>query len=80
MDIIIAKHAEERIRTYRLSKDDVKDAIEHPIFVVDGYGGRLIAHKHLNDYILRVIYEEYRGRAIVITVYPTKKGRYEGKR
>lgn len=56
MKIIIPPYAKERIKTYNLTENLVKDALKNPDETVRGYEERLIAHKLLNDHILRVVY------------------------
>ncbi|MDI6639700.1 MAG: hypothetical protein QMD78_02635 [Methanocellales archaeon] len=41
MKIIISDHAEERIKTYRLSKDLIIETIKKPDEVIKGYNKRL---------------------------------------
>ena len=76
MEIIISKHAKERVEIYKLTEEMVKDALKNPDEIVEGYEGQKIAHKLLNDHILRVIYIKDNKNTKVITVYPAKKGRY----
>ena len=76
MEIIISKHAKERVEIYKLTEEMVKDALKNPDEIVEGYEGQKIAHKLLNDPILRVIYIKDNKNTKVITVYPAKKGRY----
>jgi len=78
MKIIISDHAEERIKTYRLNKDLIIETIKKPDEVIKGYNKRLIAHKLLNKYVLRVVYEKHEDEIIVVTVYPVEKERYLG--
>ncbi len=76
MEIIIPIYAKERIKRYNLTEDVVKDALKHPDETVKGYEGRLIAHKLLNEHVLRVVYDKEDDKIEVITVYPAKKDRY----
>ncbi len=76
MKIDITEHAKERMEEYNVSEDLVKDTIHNPDSVVEGYGGRKIYQKKLNNYIVRVIVEENKEIKRVITVYKTKSGRY----
>jgi len=43
--------------------------------VVSGHHGRKIAHKFMNDRVLRVIYEE-EDTITIVTVYPARRERY----
>lgn len=80
MEIIIPNYAKERIKTYSLTEELVKDAIRNPDEIVKGYEGRLIAHKLLNEHILRVVYLKMEGSVKIITIYPAKKERYWRKK
>lgn len=70
------RETKERIKTYNLTEELVKDVIRNPDEIVKGYGGRLIAHKLLNEHILRVVYLKMVKIIKVVTVYPAKKERY----
>ncbi len=77
MDIIISKHAKERMDTYNITEKLVKGAIKDPDEVVEGYEGAIIANKLLNEeHILRVVYTKGRNKRKIITVYPARKKRY----
>ena len=76
VDIIISKHAKERIKTYDLIEKTVIESIKNPDHVSEGHSGTLIAHKSVNEHLLRIVYEKEENRIKVITVYPAKKGRY----
>ena len=79
MNIIFTKHAKERIKTYNLSDDIVKDAIQNPDEIAEGYEETIIAHKLLNKHLLRVVYVTENNIIKIITVYPSKKERYYKK-
>jgi len=76
VNIIIPKYAKERIKRYNLTEDLVKDVLRKPDEIVKGYERRLIAHKLLNEHMLRVVYLKIKDDLKVITVYPAKKERY----
>ena len=76
MDIIISKHAKERIKTYNLTEKIVTDAIKNPDEIIEGYSETIIAHKLLNEHVLRIVYAKEKDKIKVITVYPAKKERY----
>ena len=76
MDIIISKHAKERIKRYNLTEKAVVESIKNPDEVIEGHSGTLIAHKLLNEHLLRTVYEKEENKIKVITVYPAKKERY----
>ena len=37
MEIIISKHAKERVEIYKLTEEMVKDALKNPDEIVEGY-------------------------------------------
>lgn len=76
MKIIIPPYAQGRIKAYNLTEQLVKDAVRNPDEIVEGYEGRLIAHKLLDRHVLRVVYLKQKDDIKVITVYPAKKERY----
>lgn len=75
--IIITAHARERMEKYGLSEELIFDCLMNPALIIGGYDGRKIAQKLLNDYVLRVVYEETDGFYVVVTAYKTKRDRYE---
>lgn len=79
MKILISKHARARMKVYGFDEDTIFNAVEHPDEIVEGYAERLVAHKNLNHFILRVVYEKYGDTLVVVTVYPAEKGRYRGR-
>lgn len=76
MEIEITNHAKERMRTYDITENLVKDTVKNPDNITEGYGGRNIYQKKLNGYVLRVIVEENREMKRVITVYKARGERY----
>jgi len=54
--------AQRKAERRGIQKEEIEDAIVNPMQVVDGYGGRKVAHKRFfrdnKEYLLRVIYEE----------------------
>jgi hypothetical protein len=73
--IRISGHARRRMLRYGLGEDAVIGALRRPDRVVAGYRGRRIAHKLMNDYVLRVVYEDD-DVITVVTVYPSRRERY----
>ncbi len=55
----------------------IRETVESPEQVMEGYGGRNVAHrKYLKDekeYLLRVVYERQEETVIVITAYLTSQ-------
>lgn len=60
-----------------IGREWIEDAIKNPIQIVDGYGGRKVAHKKFfiddKEYLLRVVYEETEEKYIVVTAYLTSQ-------
>lgn len=71
----ISPHARSRMARYEVDEDFVIHALREPDHVVAGYRGRKIVHKFMNQYVLRVVYEED-DVMVVITVYPAERERY----
>lgn len=60
------------------SEEQVRRAVEEPDRVDAGWRGRLIAVKGFDaQHDLRVIYEAKGEVKVIITFYPTRRGRYE---
>jgi len=76
IEIVFTKHAEERMARYGIPRELVIEALENPDEVVPGYRGRLIAHKYLDSYVLRVVFEKQDDVIIVVTAYRARKERY----
>lgn len=77
MEIEITGHARDRMQTYNVSEEILKNSINYPDSIAEGYGNRRIYQKKLNGYTLRIIIEEEASKVRVITVYKAKSGRYE---
>lgn len=61
-----------------LNIEIMKDVVDHPQRIVEGYKGRKIAQKELDlDHVLRVVYEEHADEIVIITFYPGRKERYD---
>jgi len=61
-----------------LSRELIQDIVMKPEKVIEGYKGRKIAQKSFDpDHVLRVIYEEHTGEAVIITFYPGRRQRYD---
>ncbi len=67
--------AQRKAKRRGIQKEEIEDAVINPMQVVDGYGGRKVAHKKVfkdnKEYLLRVVYEETEERCMVITAYIT---------
>jgi len=75
-EIDISPDATERMRRYEISEQLVRRTVDHADQVSDTYEGRKIYQKRMDNHILRVIVEEYKGQRKIITVYPAKAERY----
>lgn len=55
----------------------IEETVRHPEQVVEGYGGRKVAHKKMvideKECLLRVIYEEIGDKYVVVTTYLTSQ-------
>jgi len=77
MEIEILHHANQRMQAYNVDEEMVEEAIRHPDREVPGYGGRQIAQKKLDGYVLRVVYEKQNHKTVVVTVYKARRERYQ---
>ena len=55
--IPLTNHLLDAAEDYNLEVKDVLYAVIFPDEVVRGHSGRFVAHKLLNDYLIRVVYE-----------------------
>ncbi len=77
MEIRILRHARQRMEAYNVDERMVIETIKKPDAEIPGYGGRTIAQKRLNGYVLRVVYEKEGSSKVVVTVYKARRERYE---
>jgi len=66
-------HALFKMKVRGISADEVIETIQNPDAVFPAKRGRTCAQKKHGDYWLRVIFEEERMRALVITTYMTRR-------
>lgn len=66
--ILLTNHLLDAAEDYNLEVKDVLYAVIFPDEVVRGHSGRFVAHKLLNDYLIRVVYYDG-GIPVVITLY-----------
>jgi len=65
---------------FKIEKEYIVNAVRSPDKVVKGSKGRLIAQKAYDEkHLIRVIYEVRGGNAVVVTLYPARRGRYESQ-
>lgn len=62
---------------YNVDQATVEETLQNPDSEVPGYGGRQIAQKKLDGYVLRVVYEKQNRKTIVVTVYKARREKYE---
>ena len=69
--------AERKYKRRGIKREWIADAVIDPTQIVDGYGGRKVAHKKVfvddKEYLLRVVYEESEEIYTVVTVYLTSQ-------
>ena len=67
--------AQKKMALRKIPESWVKETVADPEQVVDGYGGRRVAHRRVAmggaDRLLRVVYEETENALIVVTAYLT---------
>ena len=73
MDIIISEHAKERIKRYNLTEKIVTETIRNHDEIVKGYAETSIAHKSLNEHILRVVYAKEKEKIKLLHFIQPKK-------
>ena len=76
MDIKYTTYAESTLLDRKISKETIKGAILNPDEIVEGKNNRKIAHKIIENKLLRVIYEQDEKAYIVVTAYYTDPRRY----
>ena len=87
-NIEIIPIARKKLERKGISEEWIKETINGPDQMVDGYGGRSVAQKKYiigsKEYLLRVVYEEQEDLGVVITAYLTsqvmrywKEGKHE---
>ena len=81
--IIYGNHAEEKFEILRrhgfvVSKRQVRETLQRPEKVEEGFRGRKVAQRRITErHVLRVVYEERRREIRVVTFYPGRRSRYE---
>lgn len=77
MSILYLLYALKRMDEQGITQEMVRDVLERPDSIVDGYANRKIFQRKLNGHILRVIVENGAGIKRVVTVYAAEGTRYE---
>ena len=62
---------------YNVDEAIVEETLANPDSEVPGHGGRQIAQRKLDGYVLRVVHEEQDHTKFVITVYKARRERYD---
>ena len=74
-EIEIIPIAKKKSKRRGISEEWINETVNFPAQIVDGYGGRKVAHKKYlikeKEYLPRVVYEEKAGVNEVITAYLT---------
>ncbi len=76
LTILLTRHLLDAAKDYSLEIKSVLYALVFPDEVIRGHSGRFVAHKLLNDYMVRVVYHYEDDIPVVITVYIARKERY----
>lgn len=64
-------------RGVTISTDFISETTRTPTKLEASGEGKFICQKRLNGLVLRVVYQEYDDKILVITAYPGKRSRYE---
>ena len=80
-EIGIIPIAERKLAKRGIKREWIVDILKNPSQVVEGYGGRRVAHRKIlilgKEYLLRIIYEETENVYTIVTAYLTSQvGRY----
>ena len=69
--------AQKKLKRRGIPEEWVRETIDAPMQLVEGYGGRNVAQRKLlvenKEYLLRVVYEETGEMSIVVTAYLTSQ-------
>ncbi len=69
--------ARKKSKRRGISEEWIKEAINSPMQIVEGYGGRKVAHRRYiiedKEYLLRVVYEDKGDLNEVVTAYLTSQ-------
>ena len=82
-NIKLSNHARNKIKVlkelgFEIKEEEVVDTVKNAESIIEGKKGRKIAQKSISkQHMLRVIFEEGNKDILVITLYPTRRERYE---
>ena len=68
--LFYTRHARNRMRQYRITRDEVELILSAPDFLEPDEDNHLNATKVVEDRIIRVTYVEEENRTVIITVTP----------
>lgn len=70
----------KKIHQRKISEVSVVETLQKPEQIVEGYGGRMVAHRkyeiHGKPKLLRVVFEVLEEKLVVVTAYLTTIKRY----
>ena len=76
-DVKIISIADKKLKRRGVSKKMVRETLNSPVQIGEGYGGRKVAHRKYmiedKEYLLRVVYEEKDMQKVVVTAYLTSQ-------
>ncbi len=81
--VVFSKHAEYKLQLLRqhgfeFSKKEIEEIVRNPERVIAGYVGRKIAERVVSEHhLVRVVFEDLPRQLKIITMYPSRRGRYE---
>ena len=81
--IVFSGHAEMKFGVlerhgFVIERDLVISTIQNPEIVEEGYKGRKIAQRAIDElHVIRVVYQDFPEELRVITFYPGRRKRYE---
>jgi len=85
LKIRYTRHAEQKFDVLRrhgfeVRREQVEETLRIPEAIIPQEGGRFIAQRAISRrHLLRVVYREEGETKVVITFYPARRGRYEGR-
>ena len=85
MKVKLSDHVYDKLeilkeRGFPIIENQVIDCLTNPDTILDGYRGRKIAQKNIDEkHLLRVVFEMKGDCLRAITVYPARRERYENE-
>ena len=81
--IVFSKHAEYKLLLLRrhgfnFSKKEIEEIVRNPARIRSGYVGRKIVEQVISErHVFRVVFEDLPRQIKIITMYPSRRDRYE---